>query len=101
MSQRVKARGHVSGAWTPTGTYEGPPGSGLRITMFVSDGGHEECADIEEAVGRSSKRRLTRITGLNCYVRALAWLDGYLAGRAAPPPVVQFARQQTKRKPKP
>jgi hypothetical protein len=108
MSQRVKARGQVSGAWTPTGTHDGPPGSGIRITTFVADnpaGGSEhnpagiiECADIEEAVGRSSKRRLARITGLHTLNRAFSWVDGYLLGRAGPSPVTQYARPQPKKK---
>lgn len=107
MAQRVKARGRASGAWTPAGTHEGPPGSGLRISLFVADnpaGGSEhnphgivECADVEEAVGKASKRRLTRITGLHCLARALAWIDGYVVGRAGPTPVTQYARPTRKK----
>lgn len=97
MSQRVKARGHVSGALTVLGTHDGPSGSGLKITMFVSPDGAES-ADIEEAVGRSSKRRLVRLDGAHVLLRAHAWIDGYVAGRAGPPPITQYPRPQPKKR---
>jgi hypothetical protein len=96
MGQRAQARG-VS-AWKIVGTQFGPDGSGLRATFFIHEGGvADECADIEEAIGKASKRRLIRITGDNAHLRAVAWMDGYVAGRSAPPPPVEYARVKRKK----
>ncbi len=90
MGQRARARGHL-GAWRIVGSHPGPSGSGLHATLFLQEDGIAECADVEEAVGHS-KRRLIRIEGAYAHLRAVAWMDGLIAGRNPPPPAVQQPR---------
>lgn len=87
MGLRIRPKG-TFGAWKVVGTHRGPPGSGLHATLFVQEDGIEECADIEEVVGISSKRRLARILGDHAHVRGIAWMEGLVAGRSPVAPAV-------------
>jgi len=86
--QRARPRGQL-GAWRVVGSHPGPSGSGLHATLFLQEDGLAECADVEEAVGQRSKRRLIHLEGDNAHVRAVAWMDGLVAGRTPLAPAVQ------------
>ena len=48
--------------------------------------------------GALTQRRLIRLQGLHAHARAVAWMDGYAAGRAPGTSIVSQAR--VKRKPR-
>lgn len=90
-SGRLVSRRGAPGAWITSSKQEGPPGSNLHV-KFYHNAKHGECADIEENVGGVA-RRLIRIEGEHSHVRALDWMDGFVAGKdyANRPKVVQQA----------
>jgi hypothetical protein len=78
MGQRALPRG-TDNSWEEAGSQPGPEGSNL-FASFYGRGGKSQCADVEEAIGKT-KRRLCRIEGENAHARAVAWMDGFMAGR--------------------
>lgn len=84
--------------WKIVSTQPGPAGSGLHTTFFVQEDGYAQCADVEQAVGARSKRRLVRIEGPGAHERALAWMDGFYAGTNPPPPAVQQVSTKNRKK---
>lgn len=91
MGQRAVPRG-AQNTWDEVpGRLLGPDGSNLFVSLFVR--GKEECADVEESIGKT-KRRLIRIEGEFAHVRAVAWMDGYVSGRdhLKRPPIVQTTK---------
>lgn len=103
LIDRPRPRG-TPGVWNTAGHALGPEGSYLRATLFRA--GAEECADVEEVIpvrpgtsnGDNTKRRLVRLLGEHAHARAVAWMEGYVAGRTPRAAIVQQAR--VKRKPK-
>jgi len=98
---RPRPRG-TPGVWNLAGYVPGPEGSFLRVVLFSR--GAEECADVEEVVvvrpgvsnGDSAKRRLVRLLGKDAGARAVAWMEGYLMGRAGLASIVQQPRAKRK-----
>jgi hypothetical protein len=90
-SGRLVTRRGAPGAWLTSSKQEGPPGSNLHIKFYINSR-QGECADIEESVSGVA-RRLARITGEHAHVRAIDWMEGFVAGKdyANRPKVVQQA----------